>query len=88
MKTATLYRLMTTGACLLREGGRNYGIATTDELAAIQRLVKAAGGDSNLHNTNVEDWAVLLKTGANGTSITDEQLERVLRKVLGMTPTV
>ena len=76
MRTATLYRLNTTGACLLRDGAINYGIPTEAELASIQRLIKAAGGDSALRNVGPEDWAVLLKTGADGFTIeiTQEQL--------------
>ncbi len=63
MRSATVYRRMSNGACLLRDGGRNYGITTIDELAAIQRLIKAAGGDSELRNVNDDDWQVLLKSG-------------------------
>lgn len=67
MRTASLYRHAVTGACVLREGGYNYGIATVPELQAIQRLVKAAGGDATLHDVSKEDWAVLQKTGATPT---------------------
>jgi len=67
MRTATLYRHSGTGACLLRDGGYNYGIATMPELQAIQRLIKTAGGDTTVRDVTAEDWAVLLKTGATVT---------------------
>ena len=81
MRSAIIYRLNTTGACLLRDGAHNYGVSTIDELKAIQRLITAAGGDSELRNTSPEDWAVLLKTGATGNviTVTQEQLNAAVR---------